>query len=96
MRGRALYFSRSPIPFIRRQPPTGSERYMRHIGIYGYRRDFLLRFAGLPPSPLEMAEGLEQLRALEYGFPIRVVGTDYRVLGVDTPDDLERVQEALE
>ena len=96
MRGRALYFSRSTIPFVRRKPPEGAQRYLRHIGIYGYRRDFLLKFAGLPPSPLEMAEGLEQLRALEYGFAIRVVQTDYRVLGVDTPDDLARVQDAFE
>jgi len=96
MRGRALYFSRSQVPFIRRQPPEGAQRYLKHIGIYGYRRDFLLRFAGLPPSPLETAEGLEQLRALEYGFAIRVVRTDYRAQGVDTPDDLARVQDAFE
>ncbi len=96
MRGRALYFSRSPIPFLRREQPEGAQRFMKHVGIYGYRRDFLLKFAALPPSPLERAEGLEQLRALEYGFPIRVVETSYRVVGVDTPDDLARVKVALE
>ena len=96
MRGRALYFSRSPIPYLRRPQREGAESYTLHIGIYGYRRDFLLKFAALPPSPLEMAEGLEQLRALEYGFPIRVVETAYRVVGVDTPDDLARVKSELE
>lgn len=96
MRGRALYFSRAPIPFSRRVQPQGAQRYMKHIGIYGYRRDFLLKFAALPPSPLELSEGLEQLRALEYGFGVRVVETEYRVVGVDTPDDLARVKVALE
>ena len=95
LRGRALYFSRSKIPFVRRQPPEGGQPYFKHIGIYGYRRDFLLRFATLPPSPLEQREGLEQLRALENGFPIRVVETTYRTHGVDTPEDLERVREEL-
>jgi 3-deoxy-manno-octulosonate cytidylyltransferase (CMP-KDO synthetase) len=96
MRGRALYFSRAPIPYIRRPAHEGAQNYFKHVGIYGYRRDFLLKFAALPPSPLEQAEGLEQLRALEYGFPIRVVETQYRVMGVDTQEDLERVREALE
>ncbi|MFO7768811.1 MAG: 3-deoxy-manno-octulosonate cytidylyltransferase [bacterium] len=96
IRGRALYFSRSAIPYLRRPPREGAESYSLHIGIYAYRRDFLLKFAALPPSPLEMAEGLEQLRALEYGFPIRVVETAYRVVGVDTPDDLARVKSELE
>lgn len=96
MRGRALYFSRSSIPYLRRPPREGAESHNLHIGIYAFRRDFLLKFAALPPSPLEMAEGLEQLRALEYGFPIRVVETAYRVVGVDTPDDLARVKSELE
>jgi len=94
-RGRALYFSRARIPFRRRPGPEGAEDYLKHIGIYGYRKDFLLRLAALPPSPLEEAEGLEQLRALEYGYPIRVVETSYRVVGVDTPEDLARVREVL-
>ncbi|MFC1500113.1 3-deoxy-manno-octulosonate cytidylyltransferase [Candidatus Zixiibacteriota bacterium] len=95
LRGRALYFSRSKIPFVRRQPHEGAQPYFKHIGIYGYRKDFLLRFATLPPSPLEKWEGLEQLRALENGFQIRVVETTYRTHGVDTPEDLERVREEL-
>ncbi len=94
-RGRALYFSRARIPFHRRPSPLGSETYLKHIGIYAYRRDFLLRFAELAPTGLEEAEGLEQLRALEHGFPVRVVETSYRVVGVDTPDDLARVRETL-
>jgi 3-deoxy-manno-octulosonate cytidylyltransferase (CMP-KDO synthetase) len=96
IRGRALYFSRAKIPFIRRPSHEGAQNYFKHVGIYGYRRDFLLKFAALPPSPLEQAEGLEQLRALEYGFPIKVVETEYRVMGVDTQEDLEKVREALE
>ena len=96
MRGRALYFSRAKIPYIRRPPHEGAQNYFKHVGIYGYRRDFLLKFAALPPSHLEQAEGLEQLRALEYGFPVRVVETPYRVMGVDTQEDLEKVREALE
>jgi 3-deoxy-manno-octulosonate cytidylyltransferase (CMP-KDO synthetase) len=94
-RGRALYFSRSKIPFRRRPAPEGAEDYLKHIGIYGYRKDFLLRLAALPPSPLEEIEGLEQLRAIEHGFPVRVVETSYRVVGVDTPEDLARVREVL-
>jgi 3-deoxy-manno-octulosonate cytidylyltransferase (CMP-KDO synthetase) len=94
-RGRALYFSRAMIPFRRRPGPEGSENYLKHIGIYGYRKDFLLRLAALPPSPLEEAEGLEQLRALEHGYPVRVVETSYRVVGVDTAEDLARVREVL-
>jgi 3-deoxy-manno-octulosonate cytidylyltransferase (CMP-KDO synthetase) len=96
MRGRALYFSRATIPYIRRPSREGAQNYFKHVGIYGYRRDFLLKFAALPPSPLEKAEGLEQLRALEYGYPIKVVETPYRVMGVDTQEDLEKVREALE
>lgn len=96
MRGRALFFSRSSIPFHRRPEHEGAQTYRKHIGIYAYRRDFLLRFAALPPAPLERTEGLEQLRALEYGFPIRVVETEYRSVGVDTPEDLARVKTALE
>jgi 3-deoxy-manno-octulosonate cytidylyltransferase (CMP-KDO synthetase) len=96
MRGRALYFSRARIPYLRRPPHEGAQVWRKHIGIYAYRRDFLLKFAALPPSSLERAEGLEQLRALEYGFPVRVVETDYRITGVDTLDDLARVKTVLE
>jgi 3-deoxy-manno-octulosonate cytidylyltransferase (CMP-KDO synthetase) len=67
----------------------------KHVGLYGFRRDFLLTFAGLPPTPLEVAESLEQLRALEHGFRIRTVEIAYDSIGVDTPEDLERVRQQL-
>jgi 3-deoxy-manno-octulosonate cytidylyltransferase (CMP-KDO synthetase) len=84
----AIYFSRSTIPH------NGLAHY-KHIGLYVYRRNFLLKYSELPIGPLERAERLEQLRALENGFKIRVVETDYESLGVDTPADLERVQELI-
>jgi 3-deoxy-manno-octulosonate cytidylyltransferase (CMP-KDO synthetase) len=87
----ALYFSRSPIPFRRDDGPT----IYKHIGLYGFRRDFLLTFAGLPQTPLEHAESLEQLRALEHGFRIRAVATRYESIEVDTPEDLERVRQLM-
>jgi 3-deoxy-manno-octulosonate cytidylyltransferase (CMP-KDO synthetase) len=88
--GFALYFSRACIPNPR---PGGPEaRVFKHVGLYVYRREFLLRFATLRPTPLEQAEGLEQLRALEHGFRIKVVETSYDSIGVDTPADLERVR----
>ena len=68
-----------------------STAYFKHIGLYVYRRDFLLAYSDLPVGPLERAERLEQLRALENGFKIRVVETEYESLGVDTPEDWERV-----
>jgi 3-deoxy-manno-octulosonate cytidylyltransferase (CMP-KDO synthetase) len=83
----ALYFSRSPIPFQRERGAA-----FKHIGLYGYRRDFLLTFAALTQTPLERAESLEQLRALEHGFRIRAVATRFDSIEVDTPEDLERVR----
>ncbi len=68
----------------------------KHIGLYVYRRDFLLSYSDLPVGPLERAERLEQLRALENGFPIRVAETEYESLGVDTPEDFERVSKLFE
>ena len=91
--GHALYFSRSLIPYPRN---SGLRRCFKHIGIYAYRRDFLLHFATLAPSPLEMTESLEQLRALEHGYSIRVIETPFRSIGVDTPEDLEQVRRLLE
>lgn len=89
--GYALYFSRLPIPFFRDDlPPAGS--HLRHLGLYAYRREFLLRFAALPPSRLERAECLEQLRALEAGYRILVVPVRNEAVGVDTPEDLERIR----
>ena len=88
LRGDALYFSRAPIPYPRQ--PSGHA--LRHIGLYAYRRAFLLEFARWAPTPLEQAESLEQLRALEHGCRIRTVITPYDSPGVDTPDDLTRVR----
>lgn len=85
LRGRALYFSRAPIPFPR---VAGVAAPAVHIGVYGYRRATLLRLADLAPTPLERAESLEQLRALEHGISIRVLDSAYVSLSVDTPDDL--------
>ncbi len=90
---RALYFSRSPIPFARDRahPP----KYFRHQGIYGYRRDLLLRFVRWKPTPLEKAESLEQLRALENGVTIHVVVTRSGSPGVDTPEDARALERLL-
>ena len=90
VRGDALYFSRSPIP----NGPASlrAAAAFVHVGLYAFRREFLLRFAALPQTPLEVAESLEQLRALEHGFRIRTVVTEHHSIGVDTPDDLERAR----
>lgn len=90
--GYALYFSRSPIPFARDGGIPA--RALRHIGVYAYRRDFLLRFASLPPGVLEQIEKLEQLRALENGYHIKVVASVAPSLEVDTVEDLARAREA--
>lgn len=92
--GYALYFSRSLIPHPRNQNVAGLT-YLKHIGIYAYRRDFLRKFAALPPTPLEKAESLEQLRALEHGYRIKVIKSEFASVGVDTPEDLERVNAIL-
>jgi 3-deoxy-manno-octulosonate cytidylyltransferase (CMP-KDO synthetase) len=92
--GDALYFSRSPIPHSR--DDVGHIVYFKHIGLYAYRREFLLGYSGLRVGPLEQAERLEQLRALENGFKIRVIETEYESLGVDTPEDWERVSALFE
>jgi 3-deoxy-manno-octulosonate cytidylyltransferase (CMP-KDO synthetase) len=92
--GDAIYFSRSPIPHFR-EPASGAVLY-KHIGLYVYRREFLLNYSSLPVGPLEQAERLEQLRALENGHAIRVVETDFESIGVDTPEDLARVARLFE
>jgi 3-deoxy-manno-octulosonate cytidylyltransferase (CMP-KDO synthetase) len=91
----ALYFSRSPIPHSRDLAAV-STVYFKHIGLYVYRREFLLGYSDLPVGPLEQAERLEQLRALENGFKIRVIETEYESLGVDTPADWRRVSALYE
>jgi 3-deoxy-manno-octulosonate cytidylyltransferase (CMP-KDO synthetase) len=100
--GRALYFSRAPLPwprdaFMRDRSALPSEMpFLRHIGIYAYRAGFLRRFAALPSTPLERAESLEQLRALEHGFPIAVrIAPEPFPAGVDTDEDLARVERIL-
>ena len=91
--GYALYFSRWPIPYVHHRPPgTKWTEPLQHIGVYGFRKDFLMTFAALDPTPLEEIEGLEQLRALEHGYRIKVIEVDHRPLNVDTKEDLERVR----
>jgi 3-deoxy-manno-octulosonate cytidylyltransferase (CMP-KDO synthetase) len=93
--GNAVYFSRFPIPYLRESDQSSIVHY-KHIGLYVYRREFLLAYSGLPVGPLEQAERLEQLRAIENGYRIRVVETEYESLGVDTPQDLERIAALFE
>lgn len=99
--GRALYFSRRTIPFVREaasrpaQDQLAAFPFLKHLGIYGYRRETLLRLVRLPVSPLEAAESLEQLRALEHGVPIAVVRVDHDSVGVDVPADVTRVERLL-
>jgi 3-deoxy-manno-octulosonate cytidylyltransferase (CMP-KDO synthetase) len=92
--GFALYFSRAAIPFMR-NPKGGWPPLYRHVGLYAYRRSTLLVLANLEPTPLERAESLEQLRALEHGIRIKAVETEYDSIGVDTPRDLEEVRRLL-
>lgn len=94
--GFALYFSRSPLPYFR-QPaePKAQAVWHKHIGIYAYRWRLLKQFVSWPPSALERAEGLEQLRALEQGVRIKVLDSPQDTVGVDTPDDLRRVEAML-
>ncbi len=89
--GRALYFSRAPIPYNRDQAPE--TRYFKHLGLYAYTRSALDRFHQLPPSPLEQIEKLEQLRFMENGISIHVAETPYDTIGVDTEEDLARVEQ---
>jgi 3-deoxy-manno-octulosonate cytidylyltransferase (CMP-KDO synthetase) len=93
-KGKALYFSRSPIPFSR---DGSSEKYLflKHLGFYAYRRRFLRLFTALPPGELESMEKLEQLRALENGYAIAVALSPVDSRSVDTPEDLEKVREII-
>jgi 3-deoxy-manno-octulosonate cytidylyltransferase (CMP-KDO synthetase) len=106
-RGFALYFSRSPIPFVRpaagvtleeslRADPGLLSNYRKHSGLYAYRAEFLERFSQMKPSRLERLEALEQLRAIENGFNIRIVPVEHRSLGVDTEQDYQRVKRMIE
>jgi 3-deoxy-manno-octulosonate cytidylyltransferase (CMP-KDO synthetase) len=91
----ALYFSRSPIPYLAPNSEENSPAYYKHIGLYGYTKDFLFTYKNLPVSILEKTEKLEQLRVLEEGFRIKVIETKFDTVGVDTPEDLERVKGLL-
>jgi 3-deoxy-manno-octulosonate cytidylyltransferase (CMP-KDO synthetase) len=92
--GRALYFSRSPIPY--RRPEGAAPRWLQHVGLYAYQRPFLARFVALAPGAAERAEGLEQLRALEHGFPVRcAVIEGWRSVPVDVPADVAAVESIL-
>jgi 3-deoxy-manno-octulosonate cytidylyltransferase (CMP-KDO synthetase) len=103
-KGFALYFSRSPIPFVRRDVSDAytsdtenvSGSYFKHVGIYSYTKDFLFTYTNLPKSTLEMEEGLEQLRVLEHGYKIKTVATRYDTVSVDTAEDLEQVKGILQ
>lgn len=90
--GNAIYFSRSPIPFNR---DSREVDYYKHIGVYAYKSEFLKKYVEMPQSSLELAESLEQLRALENGATIKVIETDCELISVDTPEDLNRVNRYL-
>jgi len=93
--GFAMYFSRSPIPYMKSGVWRSDVPIYKHVGLYVYRRDVLLKFAQMPATPLEIGEGLEQLRFLENGYRMKVVETHYESVGVDTPEDLEEVKSRL-
>ena len=95
--GYAIYFSRYAIPYNRTSESDKDKRpvYFKHIGLYAFTKDFLFTFRNLPKSSLENAEKLEQLRVLEYGYKIKVVETKFDTVGIDTPEDLKRAEEAL-
>ncbi len=93
--GKALYFSRASIPFQRDPEKPPPPTYYKHLGFYAYRKGFLLTFVGLPEGEWERFEKLEQLRALEYGYAIKVVLTKHDSIEVDTPEDLKRVEKFL-
>lgn len=98
LQGFALYFSRSVIPFVRNTKDGdwfSQFPYLKHLGLYAYRREVLQEITQLPQSPLELAESLEQLRWLENGYRIRVGLTDVETVGIDTPEDLQRAEEFL-
>jgi 3-deoxy-manno-octulosonate cytidylyltransferase (CMP-KDO synthetase) len=91
----ALYFSRSPIPCTEHQTANTKHQFYKHPGLYAYTKDFLFTFANLPMAELEKAESLEQLRALEHGYRIKLIETGFDTIGVDTPGDLEKVRMLL-
>jgi 3-deoxy-manno-octulosonate cytidylyltransferase (CMP-KDO synthetase) len=88
----AIYFSRSPIPYPR---ILDMDNYYKHVGIYGYKRDFVIEYSKMEPTSLEVSESLEQLRVLENGYRIKVLETPHKVIGVDTAEDLEKVKDII-
>lgn len=95
LKGEALYFSRQTIPYLRGIPEQdwlSNHRFFKHIGLYAYRADVLVELSHLKPSPLELAESLEQLRWLENGYTIQTIETQFETMGIDTPDDLEKIK----
>jgi len=94
-KGYALYFSRSTVPFIRDNKKSGDLNFYKHLGLYAYKKKFLLGYKDLPASQLELSEKLEQLRALEAGYRIKTVITKEDTVSVDTPEDLERVKQLI-
>ncbi|MND50610.1 3-deoxy-manno-octulosonate cytidylyltransferase [compost metagenome] len=95
LKGEALFFSRSPIPFLRNVAEhewLNKQDYYYHVGIYGYKSAVLFQLINLDPSPLELSESLEQLRWLEYGFKIKMAETDIDTIAIDTPEDLEKIK----
>ena len=94
-KGEALYFSRQTIPHLRGIPEQdwlSNHQFFKHIGLYAYRADVLIELSHLKPSPLELAESLEQLRWLENGYTIQTIETQFETMGIDTPDDLEKIK----
>lgn len=89
----AIYFSRSVIPYPRKE---NKDIYYKHVGIYGYKRDFVIEYAKMEPTALELSESLEQLIAIENGYKIKVMETPYKILGVDTQEELEKVREYID
>lgn len=94
LNGYALYFSRSLMPYPRKK--TEDFKVYKHVGVYAYKRDFLLKYAALPPTPLEQVESLEQLRALENGAKIKVLASDFQGIGIDTAEDLAAANKVFE
>lgn len=92
LKGNALYFSRCPLPYFREEASLSPISVYHHLGIYAFRRDFLLRYRHLPQTPLEKTESLEQLRALEHGFTIRVCLTEHKTLEINTPEEYAEAQ----
>ena len=94
--GHAMYFSRSPLPYPRNSEALQDSDKLQHVGLYAYRRDFLLQYSDLTPCKAEQVEQLEQLRVLHHGYPIAVTIGDYHCLGVDTPEDMQRAEALLD